>query len=176
MKRTPEEILHRVLKVSRLDGWSVAIFAGGCGLASLVFGDPVGFSVGLFVALGGALEVRGHHLLKHGHADGMRWLVRSQLVVLGTIWVYAARQLLSFDLSIVREMATPDMRTALSEPGLTLDDILPLVRRASYLLWGSVMAVTLIYQGGLALYYRRRTAAVVQALTTLPAVTVPPSA
>jgi hypothetical protein len=173
MKRTPEETLRRVLKVSRLDGWSVAIFAGGCSLVSLAFGDPVGVSVGLLVTLGGALEIRGHRMLKHGNADGMRWLVRSQLVVLATIWAYAARQLLSFDTAIVRELATPDMRASLNELGLTMEDILPLVRRAFYLLYGGVMAVTLIYQGGLALYYRRRTAAVAQALTPPPAVTAP---
>ena len=173
MKRTPEETLRRVLKVSRLDGWSVAIVAGGCSLVSLAFGDPVGVSVGLLVTLGGVLEIRGHRMLKHGNADGMRWLVRSQLVVLATIWAYAARQLLSFDTGIVRELATPDMRASLNELGLTMEDILPLVRRAFYLLYGGVMAVTLIYQGGLALYYRRRTAAVAQALTAPPAVTAP---
>jgi hypothetical protein len=173
MKRTPEETLRRVLKVSRLDGWSVAIFAGFCSLVSLAFGDPVGCSVGLLVALGGALEVRGHHLLKHGNADGMRWLVRSQLVVLGTIWAYAASRLLSFDTAIVQDIATPDMRASLNELGLTLEDILPLVRRAFYLLYGGVMAVTLIYQGGLALYYRRRTAAVAQALSAPLPVTAP---
>jgi len=184
MKRTPEETLRRVLKVSRLDGWSVAIFAGGCSLVSLAFGDPVGVSVGLLVTLGGTLEIRGHRMLKHGNADGMRWLVRSQLVVLATIWAYAARQLLSFDEGYLQEQAIPAIRDLLAALGIDLDetlkqvdlsikDLVPLVRRAFYLLYGGVMAVTLIYQGGLALYYRRRTAAVAQALTAPPAVTAP---
>ena len=168
MKPAPEEILRRVLKVSRLNGWSVAIFAGLCSLVTLATGDPVGVSVGLLVTLGGALEVRGHRMLQRGNAAGMTWLVRSQLVVLGTIWVYAATRLLSFDAELVRELVTPELRTSLNELGLTMEDILPLVRRAFYLLYGSVMAVTLIYQGGLALYYRRRTALVAQALAAPP--------
>jgi hypothetical protein len=168
--RPPEEVLRRVLKTSRLNGWSVAIFAGLCSLVSLAFGDPVGCSVGLLVALGGALEVRGHRLLKRRDADGMKWLVRSQLVVLGVIWTYAATRLVSFDQEIVRELVSADMRASLNELGLTTEDILPLVRRFFYLLYGSVMAATLIYQGGLALYYRRRTAMVATALRAPPVV------
>ncbi|MDD2763839.1 MAG: hypothetical protein PHE83_07705 [Opitutaceae bacterium] len=172
--RPPEEVLRRVLKTSRLNGWSVAIFAGLCSLVSLAFGDPVGCSVGLLVTLGGALEVRGHRLLRRRDVGGMRWLVRSQLLVLGVIWAYAVTRLLSFDQELMRELATPDMRTMLSELGLTLDDIVPLVQRVFYLLYGSVMAATLIYQGGLALYYRRRTPAVAQALALPPAADPPP--
>jgi hypothetical protein len=154
--RPPEEVLRRVLKTSRLNGWSVAIFAGLCSLVSL--------------ALGGALEVRGHRLLKRRDADGMKWLVRSQFVVLGVIWSYAATRLVSFDQEIVRELVSADMRASLNELGLTTEDILPLVRRFFYLLYGSVMAATLIYQGGLALYYRRRTPAVEAALRPPPVV------
>lgn len=174
--RPPEDVLRRVLKTSRLNGWSVAIFAGLCSLVSWALGDPVGGSIGLLVALGGMLEVRGHRLLQRRDADGMRWLVRSQLVVLGIIWTYAVTRLMSFDEGLVREMVTPDMRASLNELGVTMEDILPLVRRFFYLLYGSVMAATLIYQGGLALYYRRRRAAVEAALRlspVLPAV-VPP--
>jgi hypothetical protein len=173
MKPAPEEVLRRVLKVSRLNGWSVAIFAGLCSLVTLVSGDPVGVSVGLLVTLGGALEVRGHRMLQHGDAAGMKWLVRSQLVVLGTIWVYAATRLVSFDAELLSELITPDLRASLNEVGLTTEDILPLVRRFFYLLYGSVMAATLIYQGGLALYYRRRTALVAQALAAPPPPPVP---
>jgi hypothetical protein len=168
--RPPADVLRRVLKISRLDGWSVAIFAGVCTLVSLALLDPVGIAVCLLVMLGGLLEVRGQRMLSRRDADGMRWLVRSQLVVLGVIWTYAATRLVSFDEGLVREMITPDMRSSLGELGLTPEDILPLVRRFFYLLYGSVMAATLIYQGGLALYYHRRTAAVQEALRAPPPV------
>lgn len=168
--RPPEEVLRRVLKTSRLNGWSVAIFAGLCTLVSLALMDPIGIAVCLLVLVGGLLEVRGQRMLSRRDADGMRWLVRSQLVVLGVIWTYAVTRLMSFDEGLVREMVTPDMRASLNELGVTMEDILPLVRRFFYLLYGSVMAATLIYQGGLALYYRRRTAAVALALRAPPAV------
>jgi hypothetical protein len=173
--RPPEEVLRRVLKTSRLNGWSVAIFAGLCSLVSAAFGDPVGASIGLLVALGGLLEVRGHRLLQRRDADGLRWLVRSQLMVLGVIWTYAVTRLMSFDEGLVRELVTPDMRATLNELGVSMEDILPLVRRFFYLLYGSVMAATLIYQGGLALYYRRCTAAVELAVRAPPVTSRAPS-
>jgi hypothetical protein len=170
MQRTPEDTLRRVLKVSRINGWSVAAAAGLSGLVALALGDLVGVGVSLLVTLGGVLEVRGHRQLRRRDADGMGSLVRAQWVVLGAIWAYAVSRLASFDETIAREMATPDMQTLLNEMGLTLNDLMPLVRRVFYVLYGSVMAVTLFYQGGLALYYRRRTAAVIQAFQAPPIV------
>jgi hypothetical protein len=168
MKPTLEETLRRVLKVSRGNGWSVAIFAGLCSLVAVALGDPVGVAVGLLVTLGGLLEVRGHRQLQRGDPAGLKGLVRAQFVVLGVIWIYAVTRLVSFDEEIARQLATPDMKSTLTELGLALDDILPLVRRVFYLFYGAVMAATLLYQGGLALYYRRRAPAVTQALAVPP--------
>ena len=161
----PEEILHRVIKLSRLNGWSVAIFAGLCAAGSLAFGDFLGASVGLLVTLGGAMEVRGCRMLRRDDAGGMRWLVRSQLVVLAVICAYAISRLLSYDDQVVRQAMTPQMRASLRELGFTMEDILPLARQFNRILYGSVMAAALIYQGGMALHYLRRTPAVERALS-----------
>jgi hypothetical protein len=168
--RSPEDVLRRVIRLSRLNGWSVVLFAGPCAVIALAFGDLVSFAVGALVAVGGAIEVRGSRGLRRRDPDGMRLLVRSQLVVLGVIWVYAVSRLMSFDEGIAREMATPDMQTVLAELGLSLNDIMPLVRQVHHLLYASVIVATLFYQGGLALYYRRRTAAVTEALRAPPSV------
>jgi hypothetical protein len=176
--RPPEEVLRRVLKFSRLNGWSVAVFAGLSTLVALAFGEPMGIAVSLLVTLGGALEVHGYRLLKRRNIDGLRWLIRSQLVVLGVIGVYAVSRLASFDEGTVREAFTSDMRASLSDLGLSLEDILPLVRRTFLLLYGGVLAVTLLYQGGLALYYHRRRPAIEIALQPppiVPAVVAPTS-
>src|SRR5664280_3124487 len=54
--RQPEEILRRVMKLSRLNGWSVAIFAGLCTLVSVAVWVRVGASgcglVAIVVELG----------------------------------------------------------------------------------------------------------------------------
>ena len=168
--RPPEEVLRRVVKFSRLNGWSVAIFAGLATLGSLAMGDPIGIAVSLLVTFGGAVEVRGYRMLQRRDTDGLRWLIRSQLVVLGVIWAYAVSRLLSFDAGTVREAFTPEMRATLSDLGLSFEDILPLVRQAFYLLYGGVLAVTPLYQGGLALYYRHCGPAIELALRLPPVV------
>jgi hypothetical protein len=179
MPRPPEDVLRRVIRISRLNGWSVAIFAGLGILVSLAVLDPIGIAVCLLIALGGAIEVRGCRRLRRRDPDGMRLLVRSQLVVLGVIWVYALPRLLSFDATYLQDEAIPNLRELLSasgmdfdsilaQAGLTTKDIVPLVHLFFVVLYGSVMLVTLFYQGGLALYYRHRTAAVTEALKAPP--------
>ncbi len=181
MQPAPGDALRRVLRLSRLNGWSVAVFAGLCSLASLAFGDLVGFGVGVLVALGGALEVAGHRRLKRRDPGGVALLVRSQFVVLGVIWAYALPRLLSFDAGYLQAEAIPNLRQLLAASGLDLDallaqsgldaqQIVPLVHLFFVVLYGSVMLATLVYQGGLALYYRRRREAVEAALRAPPLV------
>jgi len=183
--RSPEDVLRRVKRAARLDGWSIVAVAGLCALVSLAFGDLVGASTGLLVTFGGALEVHGCRLLRRNDASGMRWLRRSQLVVLGTIWAYALSRLLSFDAGYLRSDVIPDARAILASHGINLDDFLdqagvepeqvvPLVRLFFVVLYGTLLLVTLIYQGGLYLYYRRNTAAVENALMPPPIIPAPP--
>ncbi len=173
--RPPEEVLRRVIRLSRLNGWSVVLFAGLCAVIALPFGDLVSFAVGALVAAGGAIEVRGSRRLRRRDPDGMRLLVRSQLMVLAVIWVYAVPRLLSFDAGYLQDQVIPNMReimsasgsdfdSLLASAGLNAKDIVPLVHLFFVILYGSVMFATLLYQGGLALYYRHRTAAVTEAL------------
>jgi hypothetical protein len=162
--RTPEEQLRRVLRTAKLNGLGVAIVAGVGALGSLAFGDLLGAAVGALVTVGGAMELSGRKLLERGDADGMRRLVRSQLLVLGVIVVYAVSRFASFDAESAMGNLTPDMRNDLTQAGVDLAAILPMVRLMFYALYGSLAVVTLFYQGGLALYYRRHTGAVKLAL------------
>jgi hypothetical protein len=177
------DALSRVIKLSRLNGWSVAIFAGLCAVGSLAYGDFLGALVGLLVTFGGALEVQGHRMLKRNDAGGMRWLVRSQLIVLAVIWAYAISRLLCLNDQVVRETLSSRagrqlfprlLGASFDELGITLEDILPLVRLFIHILYGSVLAATLIYQGGLALYYRHCAPAVEAVLKTERPVGSPP--
>ena len=171
---TPEAKLQRVLRAAKLNGLSVAIFAGLCALGSLAFGDWMGAAFGALVAAGGAMELSGRRQLLRGDADGMRVLVRSQLLVLSVILVYAISRFASFDAESALGGLTPDMRTELTQSGVDFAAILPLVRMAFYAMYGIVALVTLIYQGGMALYYRRRTADVKLALAARLRPVVPP--
>lgn len=164
--KSPEEIAQRVLRISRLNGWSVALFAGLCGLVSLTFGDLIGFVVGSLVAAGGGCEVYGNRMLQRGDSTGMRWLIRGQFVVLGVIWIYALARLATVDVAYLQRTISPDMRDWLNQLGLSAEEALQTVCQLFRLVYVCVMAATLIYQGGLAFYYHRRTAVVIQALRT----------
>jgi hypothetical protein len=177
--RPPEEVLRRVIRFSRLNGWSAVLFAGLGALVSLGLLDPISVSICLLIGLGGVLEVHGQRMLVRRDAGGMRWLVRAQLVVLAVVWLYAATHLVSFDAVYLRDEVIPNARELLSAFGMDLNQIfeqadldtnavVAFVRLMFVTIYGSLMLVTLIYQGGLALYYRRRTAAVEAALQPPP--------
>ena len=171
-KRTPKEILHRVMRTSKLNGWSIAIFAALCALVSLATGDVVGGVIGLIVAAGGAVEIRGlRKLEQHDAEGGMTLLIRSQWIVLGSIWAYALGKLFSFDPQTAMGNMTPDMKSMIDQVGLSTADINRLVGTTFYATYATVLIVTLIYQGGLAIYYSRRRAVVQEALTAPPDIT-----
>lgn len=172
----PEETLQRVLRLARGNGLSVLIIAGLGTLLSLALGDWVGVAVGAIVAFGGWTELAGRKELLRGDADGMRRLVRAQWIVLGAILVYCVTRMASFDADTALGNLTPDMRTQLAEAGIDVATILPLVKLTFFSAYGMVTLVTLVYQGGMARHYRRRTDVVKAALAARLRPTVPPVA
>lgn len=166
----PQLALAKVLKVSRLNGWSVAIVAGLGAAVSLVFGDLVGGSLGLLIVASGVMEIHGHRLLKRREIDGMMWLVRSQLFFLGVVLTYAVSRLFSFDSGYILENLTPEMEAALKDVGVSRAELVPLVQLCFRAFYGTIIGVTLLYQGGLALFYQRKAPLVTEALKLPPAV------
>ena len=177
---TPQEkALKRVLLISGLDGWSLTVIAALNLLLTLVFGELLGMSISLLVLVAGVMELRGRRALKRRDPAGMKLLVRAQLFLLTVILVYCARCLGSFDAGYLQEQLIPEMRQnlllfginfddVLREVDLTVDEIVPLVRMMFLVIYGTVALVSLIYQGGLALYYRSKIRLVTEALGTPP--------
>ncbi len=165
---SPEHALRKVRRFSRLNGWSVTIVAGLAMLVAMMLGDLVGQGVGLLATVCGLMEVHGQRRLSRRDAEGMRWLVRSQVFLLGVILVYAVSRLASFDADTAMGNLTPEMATALREAGMDPAELLPLVRLTFYGFYSVVIVVTVLYQGGLALYYRSRGSLVAAALAANP--------
>ena len=163
-----QKALKRVIGLSRLNGWSVVIFGGLGTLLALALGDWSSGAIGLLIAGFGWLEVHGNGLLRKRDPGGMKWLVRSQLLVLALILAYCSSRLGSFDAETALASLTPDMEAMLKEAGLTRADILPLLHQMFLALYLSVALASLVYQGGLALYYRSKTRLVTEALTVPP--------
>jgi hypothetical protein len=164
----PEEILRRVLRVARFDGVSLLSIAGACALVSASYRDVSGAVVGLLVAGAGAVELHGLGLLRHGYATGMRWLVSSQLCVMGSIFGYAGYRMWKTDVSaiVAQVMAAintlpPETREQLFPPDMNVPAYLAGVVRSFYPI---VCLLTFLFQGGMAYYYLKRAAAVSEAL------------
>ena len=164
----PAKVLQRVLLVAAIDGWSIIVIAGLGTLLTLVLGDLLGVLVGLCIAAAGVIELRGRHRLQRRDPAGMKLLVRAQLFLLTVILVYCVSRLGSFDGETAMASLTPEMEAALKEAGLERADVLPLVQTVFYAVYGTVAVVSVIFQGGLTLYYRSRSDAVTAALTPPP--------
>jgi uncharacterized membrane protein HdeD (DUF308 family) len=163
---TPQEkTLKRVLLVSAIDGWSVIVIAGLGILLTLLLGDLSGLLVGGLVLVAGIIELRGRRRLQRRDADGMKLLVRAQLLLLAVILIYCASRLGSYDQESMLANLTPDMQAVLKESGVEVADILPLVQMVFMATYSLVALLTLLFQGGLVLYYRSRTPIVTAALT-----------
>jgi len=167
--QTPEDILRRVLRVARLDGMSVLVIAGGVALGSLVLQDFFGAAAGFVIASAGAVELRGRKLLLAGQSRGLDWLIGSQLWLVTVILLYAAWRLQAYDPALMKHYALPVLRSELVEPllaanGLREGDALRLVRTLYIILYLALGVLSFCFQGGLALYYRKRRDAVTAAL------------
>ena len=166
---TPQDkALKRVLLVSAIDGWSVTVIASLGVLLTLIIGDWLGTGIGLLVLAAGVLELRGRRQIMRRDSDGLKQLVRAQLFLLAVILVYCTSRLGSFDADTAMANLTPDMEALLKEAGLERADILPLVRITFFATYGGVAFLSLLFQGGLILYYRSKTRLVTEALTAPP--------
>ncbi len=166
---TPQEkTLKRVLLVSAIDGWSVIAIAGLGILLTLLLGDLAGLVVGVLVLVAGIIELRGRRRLQRRDASGMALLIRAQLLLLAVILIYCASRLGSYDQESMLANLTPDMQAVLKESGVEVADILPLVQLVYMATYSLVALLTLLFQGGLVLYYRSRTPLVTAALTEPP--------
>ena len=163
-----QKALKRVRAVSRFNGWSVVIVAGLGILLTLVIGDLLGTCIGLLVGFAGGMEVRGGRKLGRRDPAGMKLLVRSQLLLLSVILIYCVTRLGSFDADTALGNLTPDMEAPLKELGLERGEILSMVRSTFYITYVTVAVVTVFYQGGMALFYRRRNPLVSEALAAPP--------
>jgi hypothetical protein len=158
-----------MLRVARLDGGSVLVLCGALAIASAWYGDFTGAVIGVLIAGAGAFELHGAGLIKAGEPRGLNWLVASQLYLLATILSYVGWRLMSYDPAAMRRLLepvlhNPEIQAQFDEAGVTEADLFATLRTYYFTGFKMVAVGTLLYQGGMALYYHRRRAAVAAAL------------
>ena len=164
----PAKVLARVLRVATIDGRIVLFLAGSIALFSAMGGDWFGAIIGSLIAGAGAVELHGVGLLRNGEVRGLNWLVRSQLLLLNLILAYVAIQVILLHRNGLNGILSQGTVDELKELGVGANDVgrsvVEMVRSA----YAAVAALTLLFQGGMALYYHRRRAVVRQALELAP--------
>lgn len=143
------------------------------GFFALIEAAAHDFTMAMFclaAAGAGAAERHGAALLRGANPEGVRWLVGSQLYLLLVIDAYAVLRVLQYDPALIQHtmqamLDLPMMRTQMDESGMTEADLLGFVRLTYFLVYAVLAVVTLIYQGGLALYYHRRRPVLLQAIS-----------
>jgi hypothetical protein len=157
----PTEVLRRVTRVARFNGMAILGLSGAYALLSAASRDVSGSVIGLLVAAAGAIELHGSALLRAGRGNGMRWLVSSQFYLLATVLGYVAVRLANPDISVIRPVVTTELAEQIRQAGMTVDQFLVEFLRLFYF---CVAGATLLYQGGMILYYVKRRSAVEAAM------------
>ena len=157
MTASPTEldaIRSRLLSVSKINGWSVMVVAALSILMSL--GDLSGMLLGAMVLASPYMELTGHYGLKRGERTAGRWLPRSQWWLLAIIVLYCLFQLLGNDSAGMLSELAPDERSAVVAFLGGEAQANELIGTATRLTYALLLVVSVLYQGGLSLYYQRR--------------------
>ena len=170
--QTPAAVLARVLRIARFDGWSIAIVSG-LSLLGVVFSlNPVTLIVAATVFAASLHELSGARQLKAGNIAGVNALVRSQVIILGAILAYCAVRIASYSPELLDESLSRAQAMGYEIP-ISRAELEPMVHKFYNITYSIVAAVTVCYQGGLAIYYHRRRLILAQALAAQPPVLPP---
>ena len=161
----PEPTLRRALALSLMDGWCMTLFSGFCTSLSLCLGEWSGAAVGAVVMSCGITTLCSRKRLMRGDASGMVWLLRAQLAVLAIVFLYVLANLLAYDAAALSQrlrglQASSSLGgiaiSTLEQYGVSTSDLEPFLRPMYFAVYLLMMGGTLLFQGGLALFYKTR--------------------
>ncbi len=147
--------LRRAYRFARLNGGSIAIIGGVCGIVGLLATDLPGFSVGILAALAGFMEYRGSQMLEARREAAISWLASSQLLLFLVIAAYACSRLMAAPRDPF-EAVPPELLSYLDRLGIEVELLRELVSEAFFYTYIALIAITFLYQGGLFYYYLSR--------------------
>ena len=161
---SPFLVLARVVRISSFNGRFLLVIGAAFALLSALAHVAFGAIIGCLVAGAGAMEMHGSSLLRQGESRGLGWLIRAELGLLGLVLCYASLNLIAFDPALVERSLTPDMLKTLDQAKVTKEQFLEYARIFNIVFFSGVCVASLLYQGGLAFFYSRKRAAVVEAI------------
>lgn len=155
--------LARAAAVARSNALGYAAFGVLSLLVALLGLDVVGLAISALVTAVGILQLRAAPRLKHGDPAALRLLARNELVLMAGILVYCLLQL-----TLLRASGAElqEQIGDTSDLGLDLAELSDWLNTTIYSVF---LGTTLLYQGGLALYFLRRKPLLERYLAEAPA-------
>ncbi len=160
----PHEILDRVCRLARFEGRSLLLLAGFFSLLAAYQSDGIGAFVGCLAAAVGVIELNGVNRLRQASLSGLSWIIGSQIALLATLLTYCVLRITSFDPVAAAQLINAEVRAEFAALGLREDQILPMLKKSYVGLYVIVALISVVYQGGMAVYYHRRRDSVRRAL------------
>ena len=157
--------LARAAALARANATGYVIFGGLSMFVAAPGLDVLGLAIGALVTGVGVAQLRAAAGLQRAEARAPRALARNELVLMGGIVVYCVLQLTVFRTSSAE---LEKQVGALGDLGLDVD-FDELADAFTTTLYCAFLLVTLVYQGGMALYFRRRGPMVASYLAESPA-------
>lgn len=155
----PNEVVMRVLRVASVDAYVLLVLAGLFALAAASAREIPGAIAGCAAAGAGAIELHGVHLLRDGFSRGLRLIVRSQIVLLAAVLGYVAWRILHIE-AVIQQVDTRELETRLIQSGVPEESLQEFIRQGFTMIYTLIGLVSILYQGGMALYFLRRREAV----------------
>ena len=144
---------NRLLSISKVNGWTITVFAGIITLLSLSSGSAAGFIVGVLVTSCGVLELIGRSKLVQFDERSALLLPLSQGLLLMTVWIYSIFQLLTISTQTVKSTVSENTLRQLIILTDSESAVFNMVAQVLHITYITVIIVTAVYQGGLGIYY-----------------------
>lgn len=143
--------IKRTVGIATFDGWSIATFSVLTWLCGMT--DPWNILMGAGMGLIAAVELNGAKRLRKLDASAARMLAWNQLALAGLLIAYATWRIVA----VVRYGAVSGLVEALGpEATDVIGPIDALARQISYVIYGGVIAIAILGQGWMAIYYSLR--------------------
>lgn len=168
----PGPVTRRVLALSRLNGWGVAGFALLSALAALIRTDLLIVGWCMLAAASGFMELHGRGRLALGKPAGVGWMIGAQFWLLGVILTYVWLRWTEFEAAAFWDslpaLAQNEVNRQLAAAGIGEDERPAFLAYLNAAICLSLVLTSLVYQGGLALYYAFKLRAVRNEIASPP--------
>ncbi len=155
MKSKKNNRVNLALFIAAMNGWTVFSFAIVCTAIAIPFGSISGGAIGLALSASGFMEIKGRHQLKLRQDNATTLLAGSQLLFFMSILFYSLYQLATFDAqSIIKYIPKEYYDLVLMDVYGTEEAFGKMVQMMHRVIYIVVIVGSLIYQGGLLVFYK----------------------